>query len=40
VLVEGNALYDFDLLQVAFDRGFAPDFERVMLASQADPLRP
>ena len=34
VLVEGNAQYGFDSLQVAFDRGFAPDFERVMLASQ------
>jgi hypothetical protein len=39
LLVEGNAQYDFDLLQVAFDRGFALDFERVMLASQANSLR-
>ena len=39
LLVEGNAQYGFDLLQVAFDRGFAPDFERVMLESQANSLR-
>jgi hypothetical protein len=39
LLVEGNAQYDFDLLQVAFDRGFAAEFERVMLASQANSLR-
>ena len=39
LLVEGNSQYDFDLLQVAFDRGFAPDFERVMLESQANSLR-
>jgi hypothetical protein len=39
LLVEGNARYGFDLFQVAFDRGFAPDFERVMLASQANSLR-
>jgi hypothetical protein len=38
VLVEGNPLYDFDGLQVAFDRGFAPDFERILLASQATSL--
>ena len=39
LLVEGNARYGFDLFQVAFDRGFAPDFERVMMASQANSLR-
>jgi hypothetical protein len=34
ILVEGNAQYDFDLLQVAFDRGFRPELERVVTTYQ------
>jgi hypothetical protein len=32
LLIEGNAQYDFDLLQVAFDRGFKPELEKIRAA--------
>jgi hypothetical protein len=34
LLVEANALYDLDLLQVAYDRGFAPDLQRIVRSAR------
>jgi hypothetical protein len=34
LLVEANALYDLDLLQVAFDRGFAPDLQQIVRSAR------
>jgi hypothetical protein len=40
VLVEGNTQYDFDLLQLAFDRGFKPDLQKIIAAHQNRRPRP
>jgi hypothetical protein len=34
LLVEANALYDLDLLQVAYDRGFAPDLQQIVRSAR------
>lgn len=32
VLLEANSMYDFDILQIAFDRGFRPDLQSIVAA--------
>jgi hypothetical protein len=32
IVVEANSTYDFDVLQVAFDRGFRPDLQTIVSA--------
>jgi hypothetical protein len=33
ILIEANSMYDIDLLQIAFDRGFRPDLDLIVAAA-------